>query len=142
MVQSATVPPRTASRPTGALLVGSVGSAAVVLLGNVNVTPGEQGGLVPAIVCSLLCAVVAVLLFVVVLPRAARPVRTVVILGVLAVVSLVVFWSGITPLIAAAAFAVPTGAGPSRAAGVWRVLSAVAAVLAVGWSVAGQLLDR
>ncbi len=142
MSQSVAAAPRAGARRAAYVTAGAVGSAVVITLGNSDVTPGEQGGLVPAVVCSVLCLVTAVLLFGVVLARVRRPVRTTVVLGVLAVLSLAVFWTGVTPLLAAAALSVPAGQPPGRAVSIWRVLSVMAALLVLAWSVADQLLHR
>src|SRR5690242_20214062 len=91
---------------------GAVLSAVVILVGNYNVPAGENGGLADGITTAVLCAVAGALLFGLVVPRLRGSERTVLVLGVVTVLSVAVFWSGVTPLLAAAALAV---AGPVAA---------------------------
>ena len=118
------------SRPDLTLAaVGLVVALVVVFIGNYDVDPGEDGGTVAGIVTAIICIVLAAALFGAILPRTRNVDRTAVILGAVTIVSLVVFWSGVPPVLAAAAFAViRRTATPSRAA---RVLTALAGVAAL-----------
>ena len=133
-----TTTPTTRTPGTAVLAAtGAVLSAVVILVGNYNVPAGENGGLADGITTAVLCAVVGGLLFGLVVPRLRGSERTVLVLGIVTVLSLAVFWSGVTPLLAAAALAV---AGPVAAPRVsttivrWVVVAAT--VLVVVWTVA------
>jgi hypothetical protein len=136
---TATTSPSSALRApgTGVLAAGGlVLSAIVIFLGNYNVRPGENGGTSDGIFTGVLCAIVAALLFGVVVPRVRGRQGAAVALGVVTVLSLAVFWAGITPILAAAALAV---AGPVSSPGArttivrWVVVAAT--VLVVVWTV-------
>ena len=60
-----------------------------------NFTAGGEGGAGPFAVCVGVCAVLAAVLFGRVLPNAADPARAAWILAALALVTCVVFWSGL-----------------------------------------------
>lgn len=134
---------RARSTSTTAFAVGGLALAlVVVVLGNVGVQPGENGGTGPAIFTGVLCVLVTAALFGVVLPRLGRrhrANRVAVVLGALAVVSLVVFWSGLPPVLAGAAAAAGLSADtPSRSAQVLVALGALATALTVVVTVAGS----
>jgi hypothetical protein len=121
---------------TGALL-----SAVVVLAGNYNVRPGENGGLEEGISTAVLCALVGAVLFGLVVPRLRGSQRTVLVLGVVTVLSLAVFWAGVTPLLAAAALAVAGPVAASRRSTTvvcWVVVAAT--LLVVVWTLANAHL--
>jgi hypothetical protein len=104
----------------------------VIFGGNYNVKPDENGGVGPAIFSAAVLLVIAALLYFVVLPRVQHVDRTVIILSVVAILTLAVFWLGITPIFAAAAVAVAgRAASVSRAALVLEVLAVVAALVSV-----------
>jgi hypothetical protein len=66
----------------------------------------------------------------VVLPRTQRADRTALILGILAALSVVVFWSGVTPVLAGGALAVTGGRSDiSRTGRIAQIISVVATVL-------------
>jgi len=111
--------------------VGSLVLAAVIIfLGNYDLQPGDNGGLGPAIVTAVGCLVVAAIIYAVVLPRTRRADRTALILGILAVLSIVVFWSGVTPVLAGGALAATGQRGDvSRTARVAQIAAVVATVL-------------
>ena len=121
---------------TGVLAaVGLVLAAIVIFLGNYNVQPGENGGTSDAIVTAVLCVIVAAVLFGLVVPRFKGREGAVLVLGILTVLSIAVFWSGITPILAAAALAVagPVESPRARTTVVrWLVLAAT--LLVVVWS--------
>jgi hypothetical protein len=113
----------------------------IVVLGNVNVHPGENGGTGPGIFTGVLCALVTVGLFVGLLPRLQRTERAAIVLAGLAVVSVAVFWSGLPPVLAAAAAAaLARTEGAGRASRTMTVLAGVAAVFALGVTLAGSHL--
>ena len=92
----------------GSWTLGVIGFAVALLIivaGNYDVRPGENGGTVPAIVTSAVCLALTLVLFGYVVPRAANTDRTALILGIVAVVTVAGFWSGLTPVLASAAIA-------------------------------------
>ncbi len=131
--------PRT--KPPAAPATGLLGGGIVIFAGNYHVAKGENGGTGPAIETAILSALLAAVLFGWVVPHTRRGGRATLVLGILSVVSLVVFWSGITPVLGAATAAVAASAADqSKAAKVWRVLAVAAALLAVGWALANSHL--
>ena len=124
------------------LLAGLAGSAIVIALGNWNVPPGENGGAGPALASAVLCVVAAGLAFGVVLPRSHRVARVTAILGATTLLSLPVFWSGVTPVLASATLAAARDAGTGDGTRVWRVLAIAAAALVIVWSAVSQLAPR
>jgi hypothetical protein len=124
-------------KPAVLAAIGAVLAAIVIFAGNYNVQPGENGGVGPAIVTAVICVVVAALLFGLVVPRFEGSERTVIVLGVLTVLSMAAFWSGVTPLLAAATLAVAAPiTGRRWPVGVTRVVVVVATVLVVAWTLA------
>jgi hypothetical protein len=124
---------RTAVRyaATGLLLAGII-----ITLGNVDVAKGENGGAVPALVTSLLCIALTGVLYAALVPRATR--RAALILAVITVVSLAMFWSGITAVLAAATLAITRHTKPgNRSVRITVAASVIAAALAVSISVIG-----
>jgi drug/metabolite transporter (DMT)-like permease len=136
--RAAVAAPSTSPRRTAGLAAAGLAVAVVVILaGNWDVQPGENGGTGPALVTAAFCLVVAGILFGIVVPRTRRPGRTALVLGIVAVLSLVVFWSGVTPVIAAAAVAVPADpTTPDRRVAIGRALGVAATVLVVAGSLA------
>lgn len=116
-------------------LIGVVLAAIVIFVGNYNVPKGENGGASEGLSTAVLCAVIAAVLFGLVVPRARNADRAALVLGVLTVLSVVVFWSGVTPILAASTLAVarrqPTAA---RTTVVMQWLAIVAAGLTVIWT--------
>lgn len=140
---TATTSAPTKSKPGPATFAtGGLGLAAVVIVaGNYHVSKGENGGLGPAISTGILCAIVTIGLFSLLVPRVRHLERTTLILGVVSVVSLVVFWSGITPVLAATTFAVASrGTGLGKKAATGQALAGAACLLAVGWTLANSHL--
>ena len=112
--------------------LGIVLGGLVIFAGNYNVKDGENGGLGPAIFSAAILLVLAAVLYFVVLPRVKNVDRTVIILSVVAILTLAVFWLGVTPLLAAAAVAVAgRAASVGKPALVLEILAVVAAVLTV-----------
>lgn len=130
-----------AGKRAGVAAAGLALAGVVIFAGNYNVPKGENGGTGPAIVTAALCAVIAVVLSTLVIPRMRNHARAEMILGILSVLSLAVFWSGITPVLAAATWTIADGnAQPSRRTATIRWVSAAAAVLAVAWTLANSHL--
>lgn len=135
-------PTPTRTRTASLAAVGLAVAGLIILAGNLIVHGSEQGGTGPAVLTAIICLVVTGLLFTLVVPRihsAAGTSRGTVVLGVLALLSLVVFWTGVTPVFAAATLAVAErdpqlGGAPKTL----RAVAVVAAVLAAGWSVANS----
>ena len=98
-----------------------------------NFGGGENGGVGPYVVCVGVCAILAAVLFGRVLPNAAEPARAGWILAALALVTCVVFWSGLPFVLGMGA--VYSGARATRNA--IAGLGALAIVLAVIGCVAG-----
>jgi hypothetical protein len=140
---TATTTTTTTRTPGTAVLAatGAVLSAVVIIAGNYNVAPGENGGLSEGISTAVLCAVAGALLFGLVVPRWRGSERTVLVLGVVTVLSLAVFWAGVTPLLAAAALAVAGPVpGPRQSTSVTRWVVVAATVLVVAWTLANAHL--
>jgi len=117
-------------------IVSLVLAGIIIFLGNYDLQPGDNGGLGPAIVTAVGCLVVAAIIYAVVLPRTRRADRTALILAILAVLSLVVFWSGVTPVLAGGALAVTAERGDvSRTARVAQIAAVVATVLVLAVSI-------
>jgi hypothetical protein len=133
MTNATTTAPATTGRslPSAEALygIGIVLGAIVIFAGNYNVKKGENGGLGPAIGTAIILVVLAAVLWFVARPRVQNVNRTVVILSALAIVSIVAFWAGVTPLLAAAALA--AGAGAAQLSKAARVLQVIAVVVAV-----------
>lgn len=134
------------SRPAaswGHLLLALLLGGLVILAGNWDVEADENGGTKEAWISAGILVVVVAILWFVVLPRVRNTDRTAIILSVLAILSIAVFWLGITPALAAAALlALGRSAAPSTAAKVLTVLAAVAAVVTVvGTLVQSHLFD-
>lgn len=113
--------------------VGMALAVVIIVFANADVPKGENGGTGPAVFTAVLCVVLTAALFGYVLPRARDAQRTALVLAVVAVVSVVAFWSGVTPVLAAAAVsAAGRGAGSSdRKTSVLLGLAALASALAV-----------
>ena len=131
-----TTAPATASRnlPGAPALfaIGVILGGLVILAGNWDIKKGDNGGLGPAIFSAGVLVVLAAILYFVVLPRVQNVDRTVIILSAIAIVTLVVFWLGITPILAAAAVAVGAKASSlSKAALILEIIAVVAAAVTV-----------
>ena len=131
--------------PTRVATLAASGLAVAILIviaGNLIVRKGEQGGTAQALTTAIICLVLTGLLFTLVIPRlrdARAAQRGTIVLGILAVLSLVVFWTGITPVFAAATLAAAERSPQlGRAAKTLRVLAVLATLLTVGWSVANS----
>lgn len=119
---------------------GLVAAELAILAGNVNVPSGEKGGLVPAIVTSAVCLALGVALFGGVVSRRPGP-GAALTLGILSLLSVAAFWSGVPLVLGSAAFAVTVRTdertGQVRAA---QVLAAIACVVALAANALGSHL--
>lgn len=136
-----TTSPTTTTRSgldAGVLLgIGVVLGGFVIFAGNTDLQKGDNGGLVPAIVSAVLLLAAAALFWFLVLPRVRNGGRSVIIISVIAILSIVVFWLGITPLLAAAAVAVAGKVAKlPKSALVLEVLAVIAAVATIVVSIA------
>jgi hypothetical protein len=137
MTESSAAPaPTTQARMPGAVematAAGLVLALVVVVVGNTNLSDGESGGLWPGIVTGVGCAVLAAILYWFVRDRWHGSVRATLVLGILAVLTLAVFWSGAPLVLAGATWAAADGTpAKSRVVLIARVLAAAAAVLAL-----------
>ena len=113
---------------TLAILITVAGLAFANFGGN-----GDNGGAAEYAVSVGICAVLAAVLFGRVLPRAADPARTAWILAVLAVLTIVAFWSGLPFVLGMGAIYAASRAGRTAPA----ALGALALVLAFAGCVAG-----
>jgi hypothetical protein len=123
--------PRFAAPTLG--LIALVVALVIVVAGNYHVQSGENGGTGPGIVTGIICVLLAAGLFGYVVPRTTNFERTAFILASIAVVSIVAFWSGVTPVLAAAALAVTQRADtpPTRRVRVAEALAVIASVAAL-----------
>lgn len=139
--------PATDARPAtpswGHLVLGLILGGLVILAGNWDVDEGENGGTKEAWISAGIVVVIAAVVWFVVLPRVRNADRTAIILSVLAILSILVFWLGLTPVLAAAALVVlGRSQAPSTPAKVLTVLAVVAAVVSVvGTLVQSNLFD-
>ena len=122
-------------------IAGIAVAGLIIFAGNYNVRKGENGGLGPAIITAAGCLLVTAVLYGVVLPRVRRSDRTAIILGTLAVLSLPVFWSGVTPVLAGAALATDaSNADSSRGARIAQASGGAATLIAFAVSLASSHL--
>ena len=116
-------------------------AAVIVFAGNYHVPTGENGGLGPAIVTGIACLAVTAFLYGALLRRNRASDRTAIVLGALAVLSLPVFWSGLTPVLAGAAVAATSEASHvHRSARLAQGLGIVATVITLVVTLAGSHL--
>lgn len=121
--------------------VGLVLAVIIIIAANVNLPKGETGGTADGLSTAILCVALTAVLFGAIVPRITRIGGTTLALGVASVVSLAAFWSGITPVLAAATFAVAArGDALGGKAQTGRWLGAGAALLAVAWTLANSSL--
>jgi hypothetical protein len=112
-------------------------SAITIVVGNYNVPDGENGGVSQGISTGVFSAIVAAVLFGLVVPRIRKADRATLILGIVTVLSIAVFWSGLTPILAAATVAAADRTEvASRRTTVMRWMAIAVAVLTVVFTVA------
>ena len=123
--------PRVGIQTLGAISL--VLAAVIVFAGNYHVQPGENGGTGPGIATGIICLALAAGLFGFVVPRASNPDRTAFVLAVIGVVSVLAFWSGVTPVFALASLAASerADAGPARRTRIAQVLAGIATIAAL-----------
>ena len=120
-----------------AAAVGLALAFVIIFAANYDVGKDESGGTGQALVTAIGCLILTGVLFGVVLPRTRRGARTAVILGAIAVVTVVIFWSGATPVLAAASFAATAGASSTgRGTQIVQALAGLATVAAVAVTLA------
>lgn len=102
----------------------------IVVAGNYNVGKGENGGTGPALFTAILCAVVAAALFGFVVSRVRNTTRAAWITAVVGILSIAAFWSGVTPILAAAAVVLVRRANATRGLLIVQWLAVAAAVVA------------
>ena len=118
--------PRLDERLAGVVAVGL--AAAALAPANFGASPGESGGPAEYAATVGLCAVLSALLYGWVLPRAERPGRAAIWCAGLAVVSLVVYWSGLPFVLGTGAIVAASRAGGRAPAVVGAVVIVIAAV--------------
>jgi hypothetical protein len=123
--------------PQTAAVTGIAIAGLIIFAGNYSVGKGENGGLGPAIITAVGCLLVTAVLYGAVLPRTRRSNRSAIILGILAVLSLAAFWSGVTPVLAGAALATSaTAPATSRGARIAQAAGGVATIIALAVTLA------
>jgi hypothetical protein len=124
-----------------AAVTGIAIAGLIIFAGNYHVAKGENGGLGPAIITAVGCLLVTAVLYGAVLPRTRRSNRNAIILGILAVLSLAAFWSGVTPVLAGAALATSeTTPATSRGARIAQAAGGVATIIALAVTLASSHL--
>ncbi len=137
MTATTTTPKRPTPKAPTLAGAGLALAVIVVVAGNYQVAKGEHGGTGPAVSTAVLCTVVTAAMFGLLVPRVRRVERATLILGILTVISLVVFWSGVTPVLAATTLAVAArGTALGKKAATAQTLAVAAALIAVGWTLA------
>ena len=137
MSTTTSAPTRPCPKAPTFAMVGFLLALIVIVAGNYHVAKGEKGGTGPAIFTTVLCLVVTAAMFGLLVPRARHIERTTLILGILTVISLMAFWSGITPVLAATTLAVAArGTALGKKAATGQALAVAAALLTVGWTLA------
>ncbi|MDX6216559.1 MAG: hypothetical protein QOG99_2143 [Frankiales bacterium] len=112
--------------------IGLALALAIIFAGNYHVSTGENGGIGPALITAIGCLILSGILFGVVLPSSASSSpTTATTLGIVAALSIIAFWSGATPVLAAASLAATSGRTRTRAAGTAQALAVIAAAAAV-----------
>jgi ABC-type transport system involved in multi-copper enzyme maturation permease subunit len=87
------------------VLVGFTLAAIAVVLANTDVPRGQNGGVGPLVVGIVLSGVVALAVGILVFSRARRPGRAGLVVGILGVLTVVAFWSGLPFVLGAHAVA-------------------------------------
>ena len=121
--------------------VGLALAGLIIVVGNVDVPKGQQGGTGPAIFTAVLCVLVTAVLYTVLLRLDHRGTRTMLVLGIANILSVAAFWSGVTPVLAAATLWFAQSSDlRGRAVTTARGLAVAATLISVGASLAGSLL--
>ena len=121
----------------GGWVVAAIGT----LIMNTGVEEGEQGGMNEWVITLVIVAVVAAVLYLI-LKRVATSPTTALVLSIIALVTVLGFWLGVTPVFAAAAvaLALPPGASegegvPASRSGLATAALVVSALALVAWVV-------
>lgn len=121
--------------------IGLALAGLIIAVGNIDVPKGEQGGTGPAIFTAALCVLVTAVLYTVLLRIDRRGPRIMLMLGIASILSVAAFWSGVTPVLAAATlWCARPNAVRGRAVTTARGLAVAATLISVGASLAGSLL--
>ena len=120
-------------------IAGWVLAALLMVVINVDVPADENGGTGPMIFTIVLTAIVTAALFYFVVPRAANPGRAGVVVGILAVLTVAVFWSGLCFVLGAAAIALGRRAAAATEGKVAQALGALAIVAGIVTIVMDQM---
>ena len=99
------------------------------ILFNINVDKGENGGTGPMIGVGIALVVLGFILYFWAFPRFSDSAKSALVVGIIAVVSLAVFWSALPLLLAPAAFGYGLRASTATAARVGMALAGIAALL-------------
>jgi hypothetical protein len=118
-------------------LVGFTLAAIGVVLANTDVPAGQNGGTGPMALGLVLSGVVALAIGILVFSRTRRPDRAALVLGVLGVLTVVAFWSGLPFVVGAHAVALGR-----RARGRLATMAMVLGGLAVVGATVASVLDR
>jgi len=106
-----------------------VASAVVIILGNTNLKPGENGSTGWLFVNLAIFLVLAYPLFGMLVPGSTNPARTGLIVGILSIISLGAFWSALPVLLGPVAFLLGRRAGDVTQGKVAVWLGAIATVV-------------
>ena len=106
-----------------------VASAVVIILGNTNLKPGENGSTGWLFVNLAIFLVLAYPLFGMLVPGSTNPARTGLIFGILSIISLGAFWSALPVLLGPVAFLLGRRAGDVTQGKVAVWLGAIATVV-------------
>jgi hypothetical protein len=124
----------TGSAPRSWTSWGAIAVAAALVadvLFNINVDKGESGGTGPMIGVGIGLVVLGAVLYLAVFPRFDDAAKLALVVGILTVLALAVFWSGLPLLLAPAAFGYGLRARAATQAKVGMALAALAALLDV-----------
>lgn len=118
-------------------LIGFTLAAIGVVLANTDVQPGQNGGVGPMVLGLVLSGAVALAVGVLVFSRARRAERAGLVVGVLGVLTVVAFWSGLPFVLGAHAVALGR-----RARGRLATSALLLGVLAVAGATVASVIDR
>lgn len=120
-----------------ALGVGLLLAAIAIIVGNTNVQEGENGGTGAMIGTLIFIAVVTALIYFLLLPRV-NSATVGIVVGVIAVVTVVAYWSGLPFVLGATAFVLGRRTAPGAQPVVAQVLGAVAVVAGIAALIADK----
>jgi hypothetical protein len=131
---SSTTAARDAALPLG---VGLVIAAIAIIMGNTNIEEGENGGTGAMIGTLAFIAVVTALIYFLLLPRV-NSATVGVVVGVIALITVVAYWSGLPFVLGATAFVLGRRAAPGTPAIAAQVLGALAVVAGIAALIADK----